>query len=69
VESPPAPKPESKDGKKDRETAKDKDGKDKEDDDPQVQKAVELLKSWLIFKELRPQHRDDRVERPLPPVK
>lgn len=69
VERQPSPKPESKDGKKDRDTAKDKDGKDKEDDDPQIQKAVELLKSWWIFKELRPQQRDDRVERPLPPVK
>ncbi len=61
VEPPPPPKPETrkdKDGAKD---AKDKDAK--VDDDPQLQKAVELLKSWMIFKDLRPLKRDDRVER------
>jgi carboxyl-terminal processing protease len=56
-ESQPAPKPESKDGKKDKEA------KEKDEDDPQLQKAVELLKSWMIFKDLRPVKRDDRVER------
>lgn len=56
-ESQPAPKPESKDGKKDKET------KEKAEDDPQLQKAVELLKSWVIFKDLRPVKQDDRVER------
>ncbi len=60
-ESQPAPKPESKDGKK--EPGKDKESKEKDDDDPQLQKAVELLKSWMIFKDLRPLKRDDRVER------
>jgi carboxyl-terminal processing protease len=59
---PPAPKPEPKDTKKDRE-AKPKDGKESEDDDPQLQKATELLKSWMIFKELRPVQRDNRVEK------
>ncbi len=63
VESQPAPKPESKDGKKDREAAKDKEPKEKDEEDPQLQKAVELLKSWMIFKDLRPLKRDDRVER------
>ncbi len=62
-ESRPAPKPESKDGKKDKEAGKDKETKDKDEDDPQLQKAVELLKSWMIFKDLRPLKRDDRVER------
>ena len=57
-ESQPAPKPESKDGKKEKEA-----GKEKDDDDPQLQKAVELLKSWLIFKDLRPVKLDNRVER------
>jgi carboxyl-terminal processing protease len=59
---PPAPKPEPKDTKKDRE-AKPKDGKESDDDDPQLQKATELLKSWMIFKELRPVQRDTRVEK------
>jgi carboxyl-terminal processing protease len=62
-ENPVAPKPESKEGKKDREAAKDKEGKEKDEEDPQLQKAVELLKSWIIFKDLRPVKRDDRVER------
>ena len=62
-ENPAAPKPEPKDGKKDREAAKDKEGKEKDEEDPQLQKAVELLKSWIIFKDLRPVKRDDRVER------
>src|SRR2546426_763706 len=62
-ENPAAPKPEPKDGKKDREPAKDKEGKEKDEEDPQLQKAVELLKSWIIFKDLRPVKRDDRVER------
>jgi carboxyl-terminal processing protease len=61
-ESQPAPKPESKDGKKDKEAGKDKETKEKEEADPQLQKAVELLKSWIIFKDLRPVRRDDRVE-------
>jgi carboxyl-terminal processing protease len=61
-ESQPAPKPESKDGKKDKEAGKDKETKEKEEADPQLQKAVELLKSWIIFKDLRPVKRDDRVE-------
>ncbi len=64
-ENPAAPKPEPKDGKKDREAAKDKEGKEKDEEDPQLQKAVELLKSWIIFKDLRPVKRDDRVERPM----
>jgi len=59
----PAPKPESKDGKKDREAGKDKETKEKDEEDPQLQKAVELLKSWMIFKDLRQLKRDDRVER------
>ena len=59
-ESQPAPKPESKDGKKEKEA-----GKEKDDDDPQLQKAVELLKSWIIFKDLRPVKQDNRVERAL----
>jgi len=62
-ENPAAPKLEPKDGKKDREAAKDKEGKEKDEEDPQLQKAVELLKSWIIFKDLRPVKRDDRVER------
>ena len=69
-ENPAAPKPEPKDGKKDREAAKDKEGKEKDkegkekdEEDPQLQKAVELLKSWIIFKELRPVKGDNRVER------
>ena len=62
-ENPAAPKPEPKDGKKDRDPAKDKEGKEKDEEDPQLQKAVELLKSWIIFKDLRPVKRDDRVER------
>ena len=62
-ENPAAPKQEPKDGKKDREAAKDKEGKEKDEEDPQLQKAVELLKSWIIFKDLRPVKRDDRVER------
>jgi len=57
-DNPAAPKPEPKESKKDREAAKDK-------EDPQLQKAVELLKSWIIFKDLRPVKRDDRVERPM----
>jgi len=63
VETPPAAKPESKGDRKDKEAAKDKEGKDKDEDDPQLQKAVELLKSWMIFKDLRPLKRDDRVEK------
>lgn len=62
-ENPVAPKPEPKEGKKDREAAKDKESKEKDEEDPQLQKAVELLKSWIIFKDLRPVKRDDRVER------
>jgi carboxyl-terminal processing protease len=62
LETPPTPKPEPKDGKKDREGAKGKDIKE-EEEDLQLQKAVELLKSWMIFKDLRPIKRDDRVER------
>ena len=62
TESQPPAKPESKDGKKDKEAAKDKDMKDADDDDPQLQKATELLKSWMIFKELRPLQRPDRAE-------
>ena len=64
-ENPAVPKPEPKEGKKDREAAKDKEGKEKDEEDPQLQKAVELLKSWIIFKDLRPVKRDDRVERPM----
>jgi hypothetical protein len=61
---PPAPKPESKDGKKDRDAKKDaKEGKEAEEEDPQLQKATDLLKSWMIFKELRPVQRDTRVEK------
>jgi carboxyl-terminal processing protease len=59
----PAPKPEPKDSKKDREAAKDKEGKEKEEEDPQLQKAVEMMKTWMIFKDLGPVKRDDRVER------
>lgn len=62
-ESQPAPKPEPKDGKKESGKDKDKEAKEKDEDDPQLQKAVELLKSWMIFKDLRPVKRDDRVER------
>jgi carboxyl-terminal processing protease len=62
-EHPLAPNPEPKEGKKDREAAKDKESKEKDEEDPQLQKAVELLKSWMIFKDLRPGKRDDRVER------
>ena len=62
AESQPPAKPESKDGKKDREATKDKDMKDADEDDPQLQKATELLKSWMIFKELRPLQRPDRAE-------
>ena len=62
-ENPAAPKPEPKDAKKDREAAKDKESKEKDEEDPQLQKAVELLKSWIIFKDLRPVKRDERVER------
>ncbi len=61
-ESQPVPKPESKDGKKDREATKDTETRDKDEDDLQLQKAVELLKSWMIFKELRPLQRPDRAE-------
>jgi carboxyl-terminal processing protease len=62
-ESQPAPKPEAKEGKKEKEAGKDKEAKERDEDDPQLQKAVELLKSWIIFKDLRPVKRDDRVER------
>jgi carboxyl-terminal processing protease len=64
IEPPPA-KPESKDGKKDRDAkSKDsKDGKEAEEEDPQLQKASDLLKSWMIFKELRPNTRDAHVEK------
>jgi carboxyl-terminal processing protease len=62
-ESQPAPKLEPKDGKKESGKGKDKEAKEKDEDDPQLQKAVELLKSWMIFKDLRPLKRDDRVER------
>lgn len=61
-ESLPAPKPESKNGKKAPALGKTKDTKANEDDDPQLQKAVELLKSWTIFKDLRPAKPDDRAE-------
>ncbi len=62
---PPAIKPESKDGKKDRDVkAKEtKEGKEGEEDDPQLQKATDLLKSWMIFKELRPAQRETHVEK------
>jgi len=65
VIEPPVVKPESKDGKKDRDAkSKDsKDGKEAEEDDPQLQKAMDLLKSWMIFKELRPNQRDTHVEK------
>jgi len=62
VESLPPPKPDSKKGKKEPAPGKNKDTKSKEDDDPQLQKAVELLKSWIIFKDLRPSKPEDRVE-------
>ncbi len=61
-ESLPVPRPESKDDRKESEAGKKKDTKAKEEDDPQLQKAVELLKSWVIFKDLRLIHRDGRVE-------
>jgi len=64
-EGQPAPKPEAKEGKKEKEAGKDKDAKEKDEDDPQLQKAVELLKSWIIFKDLRPVKGADRVERAL----
>jgi carboxyl-terminal processing protease len=54
----PPPKPESKDGKKDQV----KEGKEGEEEDPQLQKAIELLKSWMIFKDLRPVQRADRAQ-------
>ena len=62
---PPAIKPESKDGKKDRDvkSKETKEGKEGEEDDPQLQKATDLLKSWMIFKELRPVQRDTHVEK------
>ena len=62
---PPLIKPESKDGKKDKDAkSKDgKEGKEGEDDDPQLQKATDLLKSWMIFKELRPNQRDVHAEK------
>ncbi|HEY3196812.1 MAG TPA: S41 family peptidase [Nitrospirales bacterium] len=62
---PPVIKPESKDGKKDKDAkSKDgKDGKEGEEDDPQLQKATDLLKSWMIFKELRPNQRDVHAEK------
>ena len=62
TESQPIPKPESKDGKKEKEAAKDTETKEKDEEDPQLQKAVELLKSWIIFKELRPLPGTDRAE-------
>jgi carboxyl-terminal processing protease len=62
-ESQPAPKPEAKEGKKEKEAGKDKEAKERDEDDPQLQKAVELLKSWIIFKDLRPVKQDNRVER------
>jgi carboxyl-terminal processing protease len=61
-ENPPPPKTEPRDGKKDREGAKDKDAKEGDEEDPQLQKAVELLKSWVIFKDLQPVQRPDRAE-------
>src|SRR5438093_860417 len=62
---PPAIKPESKDGKKDRDvkSKETKEGKEGEEDDPQLQKATDLLKSWMIFKELRPAQRETHVEK------
>jgi len=62
---PPAIKPESKDGKKDRDvkSKETKEGKEGEEDDPQLQKATDLLKSWMIFKELRPVQRETHVEK------
>jgi len=65
---PPLIKPESKDGKKDKDAkskeSKDgKEGKDGEEEDPQLQKATDLLKSWMIFKELRPNQRDVHAEK------
>jgi len=57
-------KPESKDGTKgDAKSKETKDGKPVEEDDPQLQKATDLLKSWMIFKELRPLQRDTHVEK------
>lgn len=61
----PEVKPEPKEGKKDKDTAKPKEGKEGEEEDLQLQKGVELLKSWMIFKELRPLQRDNRVEKAL----
>ena len=61
---PPVVKPESKDGTKgDAKSKETKDGKPVEEDDPQLQKATDLLKSWMIFKELRPLQRDTHVEK------
>jgi carboxyl-terminal processing protease len=61
---PPVVKPESKDGTKgDAKSKETKDGKPGEEDDPQLQKATDLLKSWMIFKELRPLQRDTHVEK------
>src|SRR5947208_6093410 len=61
----PKPQPESKDGKKDRDVKSKemKEGKEGEEDDPQLQKATDLLKSWMIFKELRPAQRETHVEK------
>jgi len=59
LDSTQAPKPEIKREK----DAKAKDVKETEEEDPQIQKAVELLKSWMIFKELRPSQRDNRAEK------
>ena len=61
---PPVVKPESKDGTKgDAKSKETKDGKPVEEEDPQLQKATDLLKSWMIFKELRPLQRDTHVEK------
>jgi carboxyl-terminal processing protease len=67
VPEPPVTKPEPKDGKKDGDpkSKETKDGKPAEEDDPQLQKATDLLKSWMIFKELRPVQRDTHVEKTL----
>src|SRR5438552_11722273 len=59
LDGPQAPKQEIKREK----DPKAKDVKETEEEDPQIQKAVELLKSWLIFKELRPTQRDNRAEK------
>src|SRR5438552_2676679 len=56
------PKPEAKDGRKDREASKEKDVKEGEEEDPQLQKAIELLKSWIIFKDLQIVQRPDRAQ-------